>query len=117
MANVQHPAIRFDVPQGFAEPTVLTADGFLKMRMWQARCFDALANSHHWIMNAPMAAGKSFLISALVGHALAKTPELKAIIAVPQTNIAAGFRQNKILLNDHSRLDLHEWHSRKQYCR
>jgi superfamily II DNA or RNA helicase len=102
--NIQQPAMRIQTCQPATSSTD-TADGYYRMRPWQERCFTQLRNSHHWIINAPMAAGKSFQICATAADQLRKYPELRVIIAVPQTIIAAGFRKNNIELPDGTRID------------
>src|SRR5258708_4853073 len=102
--HVQHPAMRLQIDPVATAPTEST-DGFFRMREWQERCFTQLKASHHWIINAPMAAGKSFQICAIAADRLGRDKRLKVIIAVPQTIIAAGFRSNKIELPDGSRIN------------
>jgi hypothetical protein len=98
------PAIRIEIPAVATESTE-TAEGFYKMRAWQQRCFNDVKDSQYWIINAPMAAGKSFQICAVAADRLRRDEHLKVIIAVPQTIIAAGFRQNKIELPDSTRVE------------
>ena len=43
------------------------------MREWQEECFDDLSRSHHWIVNAPTASGKSFVISAMLAASSAES--------------------------------------------
>jgi superfamily II DNA or RNA helicase len=102
--DIQQPTIRIEIPAGAAFSTEAT-DGYYKMREWQVRCFDMLRDSQNWIINAPMAAGKSFQICAIAADRLSRDKNLKVIIAVPQTIIAAGFRLNKLELPDSTRVD------------
>lgn len=78
---------------------------YFTFREWQEECFNDLQDSNYWIINAPTASGKSFGISAILADYLMKNPNMKAIIAVPQTIIASGFRLNFIELPDGSRID------------
>ena len=96
------PAVRLPIePKGLQSTN--PADGYQIMRGWQDRAFDALQSSHHWILNAPMASGKTFLICALGANWLRTTPDLRVIIAVPQLMIAPGFRHNNFELPDGTR--------------
>lgn len=99
----QQPALHIEIPRG-AEPSTETTDGFLRMREWQTRCFDQLSSSQDWIINAPMAAGKSFEICAIAAGRLNRDEHLRVIIAVPQTIIGAGFESNKIEYPDGTRV-------------
>jgi len=99
-----HPAIRFEIPATKTAPTE-SGYGFFRMRDWQRQCFDELQDSHHWLINAPMAAGKSFEICALVAHWLMRDPALRVIIAVPPTIISEGFREKKIEFPDGRRIN------------
>lgn len=72
------------------KPTVDSA-GFFSFRPWQRECFNQLKDTSRSLINAPMASGKSFCISALTAHKLRQNKNLWAIIAVPQTIIADGF--------------------------
>ncbi len=99
----QQQALRIEIPAGEALPTE-TADGFYRMREWQSRCFDQLSSSQDWIINAPMAAGKSFEICAIAADRLNRDEHLRVIIAVPQTIIGAGFESNKIEYPDGARI-------------
>jgi len=102
--EIHQPAIRIEIPAIPSLPTK-TTDGFYKMRDWQQRCFKALKDNRNWIIKAPTAAGKSFEICALGADALIRNSNLKIIIAVPQTIIAAGFRSNKIEFPDGTRVE------------
>src|SRR6516164_8160674 len=88
-----------------AQVSTEASDGFFRLREWQVRCFNELSASHNWIINAPMAAGKSFQISAMAADRLGHDDRLKVIIAVPQTVIAAGFRLNRIEFPDGTRVE------------
>src|SRR5215467_1190560 len=91
----QQTVLRIEIPRG-AELSTETTDGFFRMREWQTRCFDQLSSSQNWIINAPMAAGKSFEICAIAADRLNRDENLRVIIAVPQTIIGAAFESNKI---------------------
>lgn len=89
-ATVQVPGFHIEIPPVISAPAVST-DGYFGMRDWQGSCFGALKDSQHWIINAPMASGKSFEICALAANWLTLDPSLKVVIAVPQRIIAEGF--------------------------
>jgi len=93
-------------------PTIV--DGYYQMREWQQECYDELKDSHHWIINAPMGSGKSFMICCLDYKKLENNPNLRAIIAVPQTIIAEGFRKNKIQFSDTEKVD---WFPQHDLCK
>ena len=99
----QQPALSIEIPQGAVLSTE-TTEGFFRMREWQTRCFDQLTASRDWIINAPMAAGKSFEICAIAAERLNRDEHLRVIIAVPQTIIGAGFESNKIEYPDGTRV-------------
>jgi superfamily II DNA or RNA helicase len=75
----------------------------LTLTAWQERCFHALRGNRFSILNAPMGSGKSVSISSLIADALHANPTVRAIIAVPQTLIADGFRPV-------------DWHPVKDLC-
>jgi DEAD/DEAH box helicase. len=102
--HIQHPAMRLQIAPIATTPPE-SVDGFLKLRDWQVRCLDELRGSRQFIINAPMASGKSLEICALASWWLAEDSSLKVIIAVPQTNIADGFRRNRIALPDGDRVE------------
>src|SRR5580698_2185568 len=102
--NNQQPALRREIPAAAALSTE-TTDGFYQMREWQQRCFGELRMSQNAIINAPMAAGKSFAICAIAADRLTRDEHLRVIIAVPQTIIGAGFESNKIEYPDGTRVD------------
>lgn len=68
------------------------ADRTFKMRSMQAEAYAALADKRHVIINAPTASGKTLAICWILAKRLIESPQRKAIIAVPQTIIASGFR-------------------------
>jgi len=100
----QQPVMRIETPAG-ATMSTETTDGFYKLRKWQQTCFAKLRYCRNWIITAPPAAGKSFEICAIAADRLKRDDDLKVIIAVPQTIIAAGFRANKIVLSDGSKIE------------
>jgi hypothetical protein len=57
----------------------------------QPQAFKALKDKQHVILNAPTGWGKSVVIAFLVACKLLRNPQLRCIIAVPQTVIARGF--------------------------
>jgi hypothetical protein len=97
------PAVRHAVTP-VASPSTLSTNGYMLQRGWQARCSAEIDHSHHWIINAPMASGKTFQICVMTGKWLDENPALRAVVAVPQTIIAEGFRDNRIEYSDGSRL-------------
>src|SRR5262245_37983284 len=52
------PAMRIEIPAISAASTA-TTDGYFRLRPWQERCFAELSGAPNWIINAPMAAGKT----------------------------------------------------------
>jgi hypothetical protein len=87
--------------------------GYLSMREWQEEAFLELRNERFWIINAPMASGKTFEIGCLVIDKLIRNPTMRAIIAVPQTIIGLGFKEMKIEMPDGERYD---WAPRHDLC-
>jgi len=85
-------------------------DNYFLMRNWQEDCFNQLNHSSYWIINAPTASGKSFGISAIVADNLRDNPNMKVIIAVPQTIIASGFRYNCIQFPNGERVEFVPFH-------
>lgn len=63
-----------------------------KMLKMQKLAYEALKNKPNVIINAPTAAGKTLAICWMNAKRLSNDPKLKAIISVPQTIIADGFR-------------------------
>lgn len=78
--------------------------GFFGPREWQQRAFDKGKDAIYFIVNAPMGSGKTWLICMLTAYRLRKNNKLKAIITVPQTIIASGFEDAKLLLPDGSKV-------------
>jgi superfamily II DNA or RNA helicase len=80
------------------------SDGFCSPREWQIEAFNDLKDVPHMILNAPMGSGKSLMMCFLSAHKMKNNPFLRCIIAVPQTIIASGFINEKLLLPDGERL-------------
>lgn len=78
---------------------------YLSMRGWQLKAFHHLKDSNFNILNAPMGSGKSLLMCWLSIHKLKADPRLKCIIAVPQTIIAPGFVEEKLVLDNGDKFD------------
>lgn len=76
-------------------------------RPWQHTCFNRVKDQPYWIVNAPMAAGKTLLICALAYTKLVKNKKLRVVISVPQTVIADGFVSDKFELPAGKRVDWH----------
>lgn len=100
---VNKPAFQFGWVPIQTRPTIGT-DGYLSPREWQEDCFNQLLYEKNWILNAPMASGKSLEVCYLVHMFLKKYPNYKAIISVPQTIIASGFRKNLLQFPDGSKV-------------
>jgi superfamily II DNA or RNA helicase/predicted small metal-binding protein len=100
----KQPAIHIEIPTIATLPTE-KSDGFCELREWQTKCFKKLVGSRNWMIIAPPAAGKSVEICAIAADRLKRDDDLKVIIAVPQTIIAAGFRANRIVLPDGTRIE------------
>ena len=62
-----------------------------KLRHSQKAAFNTLKEKKHIILKAPTGWGKSFVIVCLILHKLLKHPNLRCVIAVPQTLIGNGF--------------------------
>jgi superfamily II DNA or RNA helicase len=101
--ELYHPAVRLEIPAVPTPPTE-TTDGYFKLRSWQVRCFAELTGHRNFILNAPMAAGKTFELCAIAAERLCKDSDLRVIIAAPQGIIVAGFRDNKIEMPDGTRV-------------
>src|SRR5579862_6812858 len=99
----KQPAIHLETAV-VATVATKTSDGFDELREWQTRCFNKLRGRRNWVIIAPPAAGKSVEICAIAADRLRRDRDLKVIIAVPQTIIAAGFRANRIVLPDGTRV-------------
>ncbi|MEK6832650.1 MAG: DEAD/DEAH box helicase family protein [Nanoarchaeota archaeon] len=81
------------------KPTILP-NGYKIMREWQEEAFNFLNHHPNWILNAPMASGKSLEICYLATEYLLQHPDRKVVISVPQTIIASGFTNNYIQFPD-----------------
>jgi len=74
-----------------SEPKVYDGDTY-KMRPMQFEVYKELRYAPYSIINAPTASGKTLAICWLVARKLEDNPKRKAIIVVPQTIIANGFK-------------------------
>jgi len=74
-------------------------------RNWQIEAFNDLKDSPYSIINAPMSSGKTLEICFLSAYKLMFDPSLRCIIADPQTIIANGFSDEKIMLPDGTRVN------------
>jgi len=72
-------------------PKIYANDVF-KMRKMQVDAFNSLIDKPYAIINAPTASGKTLAICWVIAKRLHDNPHKKAIIAVPQTIIADGFK-------------------------
>src|SRR4051794_20362152 len=68
------------------------------LRQWQPQAFEALKDSPHTLLCAPMGSGKSVLIEFLCAHRLKANPTLRCVISVPQDVIAPNFTKNARLV-------------------
>ena len=66
------------------------------------------------ILNAPMGSGKSWMMCLLSADKMITNPQLRTIIAVPQTIIAPGFANAKLRMPDGKCI---EWTIRHNLCR
>lgn len=87
--------------------------GFFEMRDWQKKAFELLKNSSHMVLNAPMGSGKSWLMCLLAAHKMREDISLRCILVVPQTIIAPGFVDAKLLMPDGEKL---HWHIKHNLC-
>ena len=79
------------------EPATLQGE-FYGPRSWQKKAFQEFREKTYSIINAPMGSGKSWLMCLLSAYKLQKDPNLRCIIAVPQTIIAPGFEEANLLM-------------------
>src|ERR1039458_5686837 len=101
--ELYHPAVRLEIQEVPTPPTE-TTDGYFKLRPWQVQCSAELAGHRNFILNAPMAAGKTFELCTIAAERLRRDGHLRVVIAAPQGIIVAGFRQNKIEMPDGTRV-------------
>ena len=101
--ELYHPAVRLEIPAVPTPPTE-TTDGYFKLRPWQVRCSAELTGHRNFILNAPMAAGKTFELCAIAADRLRSDSDLRVVIAAPQGIIVAGFRDNRIEMPDGTRV-------------
>jgi len=73
------------------KPLVVSAPTRPELRRSQARALAALKDKQRVVLQAPTGWGKSLVIASLVLYKLLRNPDLRCIIAVPQTLIASGF--------------------------
>ena len=76
----------------------VSSDGYHSLRVWQNNCYNQLTNKQFRIINAPTGSGKSYMMTLLSAEDMDNNSKLRTIIAVPQTVIAAGFKDQKVLL-------------------
>jgi superfamily II DNA or RNA helicase len=89
----------------------IAANDFFAMLDWQIKAFNHLKNSQFMILNAPMGSGKSWLMCILSAHKIQQDPSLRCIIAVPQTIIAPGFVNAKLLMPDGKKISWNILHN------
>ena len=85
------------------EPTI-TDDNYYKPRKWQEDGF-YLIGERKRIINCPMGAGKSMFTKYIATQDMLNNPKEKTVIAVPQTQIADGFRGGGLQFSDGTRVD------------
>jgi superfamily II DNA or RNA helicase len=73
------------------KPLVVSEPTRPELRRSQARAFAALKDKQRIVLQAPTGWGKSLVIASLILHKLLRNPDLRCVIAVPQTLIARGF--------------------------
>jgi hypothetical protein len=73
------------------KPLVVSEPTRPELRRSQARAFAALKDKQRVVLQAPTGWGKSLVIASLILHKLLRNPDLRCVIAVPQTLIARGF--------------------------
>ena len=76
------------------KPLVVSEPFRPELRRSQARAFAALKDKKRTVLQAPTGWGKSLVIASLVLYKLLRNPNLRCIIAVPQTLIARGFMRD-----------------------
>ena len=99
--------------QALATRPTIQPDGFFSMREWQEECFERLKDKNFWLINAPMASGKTFEIGCIAAYKLQANPKLRVIVAVPQTIIGAGFQDMRMEFPDGKRF---HWVPRHYLC-
>ena len=67
--------------------------GYMTFHSWQKEAYAQLKGTKHWALFAPMGSGKSVEIQALTHHKLSRSPNLRAVISVPQTIIGQSFEE------------------------
>ncbi|MBS0656034.1 MAG: DEAD/DEAH box helicase family protein, partial [Verrucomicrobia bacterium] len=72
--------------------------GAAHMRPWQTEAFEILKDSSYMILNAPMGSGKSWMMCLLSAYKMKRDPSLRCVIGVPQTIIASGFTEAKLVM-------------------
>ncbi len=70
----------------------------LETRSIQKEGYLKLKDVKNCILSAPTGCGKSVLMVSLIANKLSRDENLRAIISIPQRNIAKGFYNNKIKL-------------------
>lgn len=94
-----------------------TKSTFVIARDWQKKCFEALKNYQHVIINAPPGCGKSRMMDFLSADTIRRNPEFRILITVPQSIIAGEYNEKGI---QGLRLpDTNEdfvWESAHNYC-
>lgn len=78
-----------------------STDDFYAMRGWQHLAFNKLKDKSCMILNAPMGGGKSWLMCLLSAFKMKQDSKLRTIIIVPQTIIAVGFIDAKMIMPDY----------------
>ena len=86
-------------------------DGYYTMRDWQELAYNQLLDKDFWLINAPMASGKTFEIGCLTASKLMQNKKLRAIIAVPQTLIGFGFLEMRIEYPNGEKFDFFPRHN------
>ena len=85
-------------------PTI-TEDKYKKMYPWQKKMYRKLKKFYFWLINAPMGSGKSLGIQFVAYYRLKEDSKLRVIIAVPQLNISAGFKEEQLQFPNGERCD------------
>jgi len=118
--KINHSGFKFEIPKpksGWKElnvkPVGMSGD-FFPMREWQERAFNLLSTEQYMILNAPPGSGKSWLACLLSAYKMKQDGALKCIISVPQTIIAKGFAEAKLLMPNGDEL---HWSPQHNLCK
>lgn len=109
---VKQNGFKFGWKRLAVKPTI-SLDGYYAMRGWQTDAFITLSDEQYTIINAPMGSGKSKLMCWISVHSMQKDPDIRCIIAVPQTSIGDGFIEENLIMPDSKKFT---WMAQHDLC-